>query len=128
MTPRASFPLNWLRPETPARDRVALVGDAAHGVHPLAGQGLNLGYGDVLALAKALTDRGPIGDPGDALLLGRYARMRDWPTQSMQAVTDGLWRLFGGGDPLLRFVRNRGLGILNEFAVAKALLMQPAMR
>jgi len=128
LTPRASFPLNWLRPETPARDRVALVGDAAHGVHPLAGQGLNLGYGDVLALAEVLTDRGPIADPGDALLLGRYARARDWPTKSMQAVTDGLWRLFGAGDPFLRLVRNRGMGLLNEFAAAKALLMQPAMR
>jgi ubiquinone biosynthesis UbiH/UbiF/VisC/COQ6 family hydroxylase len=128
LTPRAAFPLHWLRPETPARDRVALIGDAAHGVHPLAGQGLNLGYGDVLTLAGVLTDRGPIADPGDPLLLGRYARARDWPTKSMQAVTDGLWRLFGAGDPLTRLVRNRGLGVLNELAAAKALLMQPAMR
>jgi len=128
LTPRAAFPLNWLRPDTSARDRVALIGDAAHGVHPLAGQGLNLGYGDVLALADVLTNRGPIADPGDPLLLGRYVRQRDWPTKSMQAVTDGLWRLFGARDPLTRLVRNRGMGLLNDFAAAKSLLMQPAMR
>jgi len=128
LTPRATFPLNWLHPETTARDRVVLIGDAAHGVHPLAGQGLNLGYGDVIALAAGLTARGPIDDPGDPLLLGRYARARMLPTWSMQAVTDGLWRLFGTRNDAVRRLRNRGMGLLNELPLAKALLMQPAMR
>jgi 2-octaprenylphenol hydroxylase len=128
LTARAAFPLNWLSPDSAARDRVALVGDAAHGVHPLAGQGLNLGYGDVMTLADILIDRGPVADPGDRLLLGRYVRARLWPTWSMQTVTDGLWRLFGARDPVTRALRNRGLSAVDRLGTAKALLMQPAMR
>jgi ubiquinone biosynthesis UbiH/UbiF/VisC/COQ6 family hydroxylase len=128
ITARASFPLGYLHPASMVGERVALVGDAAHGIHPLAGQGLNLGYGDAGVLADVMRERGPIGDPGERLLLGRYARLRAWPTRSMQALTDGLWRLFGAKDPATAALRNRGMMILNDFPAAKALLMQPAMR
>jgi ubiquinone biosynthesis UbiH/UbiF/VisC/COQ6 family hydroxylase len=128
LSPRAAFPLNFMRLSGPVANRVALIGDAAHGVHPLAGQGLNLGYGDVEALAAALRERGPIDDPGSALLLGRYARSRAWPTLAMQAATDGLWRLFNADHALPALVRNRGMDLLNRLPAAKSVLMQPAMR
>ena len=128
ITPRAAFPLSYLRPASPIAERVALIGDAAHGIHPLAGQGLNLGFGDVAALARVLRERGAIGDPASPLLLGRFERSRAWSNLSMQAVTDGLWRLFRTDHPLVSSVRNRGMAILNGIPVAKALLMQPAMR
>ena len=75
--------------------RLALVGDAAHGVHPLAGQGVNLGFGDAAVLSSILSDRGAVSDPGSSLLLQRYARRRLEPVSAMQGVTDGLVRLFG---------------------------------
>jgi len=128
LTARASFPLTFMRPASPVAPRLALIGDAAHGVHPLAGQGLNLGYGDVEALARALRERGPIGDPGSLLLLGRYARARALPTLAMQAVTDGLWRLFNARQAFPGFVRNRGMPMLNRWPMVKSILMQPAMR
>jgi ubiquinone biosynthesis UbiH/UbiF/VisC/COQ6 family hydroxylase len=128
VTPRATFPLNWLKPASPTATRVALVGDAAHGVHPLAGQGLNLGYGDVRALARVLVERGPIDDAGARLLLSRYARLRAWPTWSMQTVTDGLARLFGSPHPVASMLRNNGMRVLDDLPSAKSLLMQPAMR
>ena len=125
---RASFPLSFLRLPSPVAPRLALVGDAAHGIHPLAGQGLNLGYGDVSVLAAILRDRGPIGDPGAALLLGRYARMRALPTLAMQAMTDGLWRLFNAQHAVPIVVRNRGMAFLNRWPMVKSILMQPALR
>jgi len=128
LTPRAAFPLTFMRLPTPVASRVALVGDAAHGVHPLAGQGLNLGYGDVEALANALRNRGPIDDPGSGLLLGRYARSRALPILAMQAVTDGLWRLFNDRHQVPGIARNRGMSILNGLPQVKSILMQPAMR
>jgi 2-polyprenylphenol 6-hydroxylase len=128
ITPRAAFPLSYIRPASPIADRVALIGDAAHGIHPLAGQGLNLGYGDAAALAHVLRERGPIADAGAALLLGKFERERAWSNLSMHAVTDGLWRLFNTDHPLVSSVRNRGMTLLNGLPAAKALLMQPAMR
>jgi ubiquinone biosynthesis UbiH/UbiF/VisC/COQ6 family hydroxylase len=128
ITPRAAFPLSYIRPAAPVAERIALVGDAAHGIHPLAGQGLNLGYGDVSALARVLRERGAIADPGNRLLLGRYERSRAWSNLSMQSLTDGLWRLFSANHPLISAVRNRGMTILDGIPAAKVLLMQPAMR
>jgi ubiquinone biosynthesis UbiH/UbiF/VisC/COQ6 family hydroxylase len=128
ITARASFPLSYLRPTTAIGERVVLIGDAAHGIHPLAGQGLNLGYGDVAALGRVLRERGPIADVGAPLLLSRFERARAWSNLSMQAVTDGLWRMFSTDNRLISSVRNRGMTILNGFPGIKALLMQPAMR
>ena len=128
LTARASYPLVFMRLPSPVAHRVALVGDAAHGVHPLAGQGLNLGYADCDELARVLRERGAIGDPGCNLLLGRYARNRAWATLSMQAVTDGLWRLFGAQQAIPAALRNRGMTILDRLPAAKSVLMQPAMR
>ena len=126
LTARASFPLSRFSLRTPIARRLALVGDAAHGIHPLAGQGLNLGYGDVRALAAVLNDRSPIGDPGDRLVLGRFARSRAFPNGAMSIVTDGLWRLFK--TPAAAYARNGGMSVFNRLQWAKAILMQPAMR
>ena len=127
ITPRAAFPLNFMRLSSPVADRVALIGDAAHGIHPLAGQGLNLGYGDVEGLAAALRCGGAVGDPGSLLVLGRYARARAWPTLSMQTVCDGLWRLFNVHHPVPSLLRNAGMAALNRLPPVKSILMQPAM-
>ena len=126
LTPRASFPLSHIKLPTPIGERIALVGDAAHGIHPMAGQGLNLGYGDVAALAAALDERMPIDDPGDRLVLGRYARERAFPNAAMSMMTDGLWRLFN--TPAAAFARNRGMATFDKFPLLKAVVMQPAMR
>jgi 2-polyprenylphenol 6-hydroxylase len=128
LTGRASFSLSFMRLASPVAPRLALVGDAAHGIHPLAGQGLNLGYGDVNVLAGILRERGAISDPGANLLLGRYARTRALPTLAMQAMTDGLWRLFNAQQALPEVLRNRGMAILNRLPMVKSILMQPAMR
>ncbi len=124
----AGFPLALLRLATTVGHRLALVGDAAHGVHPLAGQGVNLGFGDARALTEALSARGPLTDPGAALTLGRYARRRTEPVFAMQAVTDGLVRLFGLRQPGIAFLRNVGMAAVDRFAPLKRALAQPALR
>ena len=126
LTSRATFPLSKMRLSTPIGERLVLIGDAAHGIHPLAGQGLNLGYGDVHALARALNERMPISDPGDRLLLSRYAAGRAFPNLAMSLVTDGLWHLFKA--PFAGVARNHGMAVFNRFPALKAVLMQPAMR
>ena len=128
ITPPASFPLRFLRVPTSVALRLALVGDAAHGIHPLAGQGVNLGFGDAQALAAVLTDRGPVADAGAAILLERYARRRAEPVLAMQAVTDGLARLFGMPTPWMKALRNAGLSAVDRLPVVKRALAQPALR
>jgi 2-polyprenylphenol 6-hydroxylase len=103
------------------------VGDAAHGVHPLAGQGVNLGFGDVEALAGVLAERGPATDPGAQVLLERFARRRAGPVLAMQTVTDGLVRLFGPTHPWLRTLRNAGLTAVDRLPFLKRALAQPAL-
>ena len=124
----AGFPLQNVKPTAAIAHRVALIGDAAHGVHPLAGQGVNLGFGDVEALHAVLKDRGPLGDPGAPILLERYARRRSEPVFAMHAVTDGLARLFGADAPWLRSARNLGMAGLDRLPAAKRLLAQAALR
>jgi 2-octaprenyl-6-methoxyphenol hydroxylase len=128
ITASASFPLSLLRLRSVIAQRLALVGDAAHGVHPLAGQGVNLGFGDAAALSTILASRGAVRDPGSSLLLQRYARRRLEPVLAMQGVTDGLVRLFGSRSPWIGALRNRGMSLVGTFGPLKRLLAQPALR
>jgi ubiquinone biosynthesis UbiH/UbiF/VisC/COQ6 family hydroxylase len=128
ITPSAGFPLQRHTLSTVVAHRLALVGDAAHGIHPLAGQGVNLGFGDVEMLSSVLRARGPVTDPGAPLLLERYARRRAEPVLAMQAVTDALARLFGLESPWLRTARNFGMAALDSLPHAKRLLAHSALR
>ncbi len=106
----------------------ALLGDAAHVVHPLAGQGLNLGLADVATLARVIGEREPWRPIGDERLLRRYARERAAPTWAMGEVTDGLLRLFSHDSSALRELRNRGLTLVNQFPTCQALARKPGSR
>jgi 2-octaprenylphenol hydroxylase len=128
ITAAAGFPLSYLRLPTSVALRLALVGDAAHGVHPLAGQGVNLGFGDAQALSAVLADRGPVTDTGAPVLLERYARRRAEPVLAMQAVTDGLARLFGWPAPWVKTLRNAGLSAVDRLPLLKRAMAQPALR
>jgi 2-polyprenylphenol 6-hydroxylase len=128
VTPAAAFPLAFLKLPATVAHRLALAGDAAHGIHPLAGQGVNLGFGDARALAEVLAERGPVADPGAPVLLERYARHRVEPVLAMQTVTDGLARLFGPPTPWRKFVRNAGLAAVDRLPLVKRMLAQPALR
>ena len=128
VTPAAGFPLAFMRVPSMIAHRLALIGDAAHGVHPLAGQGVNLGFGDAEALTAVLRERGPVADAGAAVLLERYARRRVEPVRAMQAVTDGLWHLFGAAAPWVRTARNLGMAAVDRLPLAKRLLAQSALR
>jgi ubiquinone biosynthesis UbiH/UbiF/VisC/COQ6 family hydroxylase len=128
ITPAAAFPLSSLRLPTPVAHRLALVGDAAHGIHPLAGQGVNLGFGDAKALADVLAERGPVDDIGAPILLSRFARRRAEPVLAMHAVTDGLVRLFRPRGGFASKLRNAGLSAVDRLPIVKRALAQPAMR
>ncbi|MFC7288535.1 UbiH/UbiF family hydroxylase [Herminiimonas glaciei] len=122
-----SFPLSLLRPHAITAPRVALIGDAAHVVHPLAGHGMNLGFADVAALIKTVSERGQHRDCGDARVLSRYARSRKEDILLMQLTTDGLARLFGTDLEPLRVVRNFGLNLVNQLPVLKRRLIGHAL-
>ncbi len=128
LTPSRSFALQFLKVPALHAHRLALVGDAAHGIHPLAGQGVNLGFGDAQALAAVLAERGPVTDAGAPLLLERYGRRRAEPVGAMQAVTDGLVRLFGAHAPGIALLRNAGLSAVDRIPAVKRALAQPALR
>ena len=128
VTPAATFPLSFLKLPSVVAHRLALVGDAAHGIHPLAGQGVNLGFGDAEVLAAILADRGTIHDPGAPVLIERYARRRAAPVAAMQAVTDGLARLFGSALPSVATLRNLGLAAVSKLPPLRDALAQPALR
>jgi 2-octaprenyl-6-methoxyphenol hydroxylase len=124
----ATFPLAFLRPPAVVAHRLALVGDAAHGVHPLAGQGVNLGFGDAAVLAGILHERDAVGDPGAPILLERYARRRAEPVLAMQTLTDALARAFGIDRRWLAGLRNRGMTTIDRLGAVKRALAQPALR
>jgi 2-polyprenylphenol 6-hydroxylase len=126
ITPAATFALSFLQLPSVVAHRLALVGDAAHGVHPLAGQGLNLGLGDAAALAAALASRGPVSDAGAGILLERYARRRALPVRAMQFITDGLVRLFDA--PRLDGLRNAGMRAVGSVAPLRRLLALAPLR
>ncbi|MBX9870263.1 MAG: FAD-dependent monooxygenase, partial [Burkholderiaceae bacterium] len=122
-----AFPLRLIRPHSMVAERVALIGDAAHAVHPLAGHGMNLGFGDVQALLKILSEREAHRDCGDTRLLNRYRRARSEEVALMQITTDGLARLFGSPFPAVRLARNVGMNLLNSLPVLKRKLISHAM-
>jgi 2-polyprenyl-6-methoxyphenol hydroxylase-like FAD-dependent oxidoreductase len=121
-----AFALRLIRVDPLVGERIALVGDAAHVVHPLAGQGLNLGLRDVSELLRVLAAREAFRDPGDAVLLRRYARARAEPVGLMRLTTDGLARLFGADDPRVRRLRNTGLALVDKLAPLKNALIRHA--
>lgn len=124
---RASWPLLRARAERWCGDGWVLVGDAAHVVHPLAGQGLNLGLADVAVLTRVLAGREAWRTPGDARLLRRYERERAAPTLAMAGLTDALWQLFATPAAPLRELRNRGLALVNHVAPVKRWLTARAL-
>jgi len=126
-SPRAAWPLMRAEASAWSGPGWVLLGDAAHVVHPLAGQGLNLGLADVAALAAVLAAREPWRSVGDARLLRRYARERLAPTRAMGQVTEGLLDLFAAEQPLLRELRNRGLTLVNHLPPLKRWLTARAL-
>lgn len=126
-TPARSFPLRRVAARKLVAPRVALVGDAAHVIHPLAGQGLNLGLQDARALAETITNREPGRDPGDYRLLRRYERQRAEPILAMDTVVSGLFSLYGAQHPLAGRLRNAGLNLTDRLPVLKNILMRQAM-
>ena len=125
ITPCAAFPLKLLRVERLVNPRIALIGDAAHVVHPLAGQGVNLGFQDARVLAETLMNRGVQADCGDYHLLRRYERARKEDILAMQLTTHGLQRLFS--NPWLSGLRNFGLKLTNGLPQIKNFLVQRAL-
>ena len=122
-----AFRLRRLRVDRLTVHGIALVGDAAHVVHPLAGQGLNLGLQDVSTLLEVLREREPWRALGDAVLLRRYARRRTEAIDLMRWTTDGLARLFAWDDPLVRQMRNAGLALVNAAGPLKLSLVRHAL-
>jgi len=125
--PRWSYPLKFHLARDYVRPRFALAGDAAHGIHPIAGQGLNLGLKDVAALAEVVMDAARLGlDYGGIDILGRYERWRRFDSFVLGASTDALNRLFSNDFPPLRLARDIGLGIVDAIGPARRFFMRHA--
>jgi ubiquinone biosynthesis UbiH/UbiF/VisC/COQ6 family hydroxylase len=127
ITAPAAFPLQLVRVPRLVAPRLALVGDAAHNLHPLAGQGVNLGFQDARELAQALRARGACSDVGEYRLLRRYERARSEDVLAMTLVTDGLKLLFNNRIPPLAWLRNRGLNLVDRATALKHLLVRHAL-
>jgi ubiquinone biosynthesis UbiH/UbiF/VisC/COQ6 family hydroxylase len=127
VTPQRGFPLRRLAARRLVAPRVALAGDAAHVIHPLAGQGANLGLRDVRLLAAAIAGREPGRDPGDVRLLRRYERSRAEDILAMRTAVHGLFRLFDARGAGVARLRNAGLNLADRVPVIKNLLMRHAM-
>jgi ubiquinone biosynthesis UbiH/UbiF/VisC/COQ6 family hydroxylase len=126
-TQRAAWPLAIARAEAWCGPGWVLLGDAAHVVHPLSGQGLNLGLADVVALARVIEQREAWRSLGDEKLLRRYARERAAPTWAMGRLTDGLLQLFSSPQPGAQELRNRGMTLVNHIAPFKRWLVSRAL-
>ena len=127
VAPRMSWPLNFHHAGRIVERRLALIGDAAHGMHPIAGQGLNLGLRDVGCLVEVLSEGMRLGlDPGDAQLLARYERWRSLDATSVMATTDALVRLFGIPGRLPSLVRRMGMGVIQRTGLIKRFFMDEA--
>ena len=112
---RKAFPLGLTLSRSFVKERIALVGDAAHGIHPISGQGLNLGFKDAAALAETIVEADRLGlDIGSLTVLERYERWRRFDTVQMGIVTDVLNRLFSNDNPVLRLARDVGLGMVEK--------------
>ena len=127
ITPPVGFPLNFVHVNKLVKPRLVLIGDAAHGIHPLAGQGVNLGLRDARELAKVLNTRGMRIDCGDFMLLRRYELARKEDILALELVTDGLQKLFNNSNPTLARLRNLGLEITNRLPLIKNRLIQHAL-
>ena len=127
VAPRMTYPLGFHHSASIVADRIALVGDAAHGIHPIAGQGLNLGLRDVAALTEVLVGGARLGlDLGDAALLARYQRWRGLDNLMVSLATDGLTRLFGIPGRTASAVRRAGLGAVQRLPMLKRFFMDEA--
>lgn len=125
--PRASFPLRLMHATEYVRPRVALAGDAAHVLHPMAGQGVNLGLMDVAVLVDVLERARAAGrEPGDDRALRRYQRRRKLDNLAMMGATDALKRVFGIDDPALGRVRDRGIALADAFVPLKQRMIHQA--
>ncbi len=126
--PRWSYPLSSQYAETSILDRLALLGDAAHGIHPIAGQGLNLGFRDVAALAEVLADARRIGlDIGDIAVLSEYQKWRHFDNTTMLIMTDIISRLFSNNIGSVKLFRDFGLATMNKAGPLKQFFMRHAM-
>jgi 2-octaprenyl-6-methoxyphenol hydroxylase len=124
---RRVHPLGFFVARSFIAERIALVGDAAHLIHPIAGQGLNMGLKDVAALAEVIVDAARLGlDPGAPDVLERYQRWRRFDTMAMGVATDGLNRLFSNRSDVLRLVRDVGLGLVDRLPALKRLFIREA--
>lgn len=127
LTPLHGWPLTLGIARHFVGERLALVGDAAHVIHPIAGQGLNLGLKDAAALAERIVDQARLGlDIGDPVVLSAYERDRRFDTSAMAVTTDVLNRLFSNDSAALRAVRGLGLGLVERFAPAKRFFIKEA--
>lgn len=127
ITPAAAFPLRLIRVPRTVAPRLALVGDAAHGIHPLSGHGINLGFQDARVLAELLAGAQPWQDIGEERFLLRYQRARKEETVLMQTTTDTLRRLFRENPPGLAPLRNLGLSLTDKLGPMKSLLVRYAL-
>ncbi len=124
---RRAHPLGFFVARSFIAERIALVGDAAHVIHPIAGQGLNMGLKDVAALAEVIVDAARLGlDPGSASVLEQYQRWRRFDTMAMGLATDGLNRLFSNRSDVLRLARDVGLGMVERLPGLKRLFIREA--
>ncbi|AUN94291.1 UbiH/UbiF family hydroxylase [Pseudazoarcus pumilus] len=122
----AAFALRLMRVDEIVRERVVLIGDAAHTIHPLSGHGINLGFGDAAALAARIAALPAWRDPGELAVLRAYARERAEEPRLLQGVTDALDRLFKTRHPLLRFARNSGMNLTDRLPVLRSALVRYA--